>query len=106
MTELRKRTDITLNEKQRKQEREDNENQRLTFENTRRKAKGMELLESLKTDEELKKEEDKASDDKEAEEKEKESDALLLETGNILTDLMQLSKIPSTELQQAQHKNQ
>jgi carboxyl-terminal processing protease len=106
MTELRQRTDITLNEKQRKQEREDNENQRLAFENTRRKAKGMELLESLKTDEELKTEENKASDDKEAEEKEKEPDALLLETGNILTDLMQLSKIPNTGLQQAQHKAQ
>jgi len=104
MTELRQRTDITLNEKQRKQEREDNENQRLAFENTRRKAKGMELLESLKTDEELKTEENKASDDKEAEEK--EPDALLLETGNILTDLMQLSKIPNTGLQQAQHKAQ
>jgi carboxyl-terminal processing protease len=106
MTELRKRTDITLNEKQRKQEREDNESQRLSFENKRRKAKGMELLESLKTDEELKKEEEKTSDDKETAKKEKEPDALLLETGNILTDLMQLSSAPKAELQQAQHQTQ
>ena len=53
MTELRQRTDITLNEKQRKQEREDNEKQRLEIENKRRKAKGMELLEALQTEEEL-----------------------------------------------------
>lgn len=118
MTELRKRTDITLNEKQRKQEREDNEKQRLVIENQRRKAKGMDLLDSFKDLE--KEEEHKVSstdaknveagssdaevatdndskkdlaDTKDKQEKEeKEPDALLLETGNILTDLMSFNK--------------
>tara|TARA_R110001583_G_scaffold50779_1_gene158543 strand:+ start:2783 stop:5002 length:2220 start_codon:yes stop_codon:yes gene_type:complete len=127
MTELRQRTDITLNEKQRKQEREDNKKQRLDIENKRRKAKGMELLTELKSDDDS---EEKSSDkkkdaekkesknltdsknsntegkssvevDKETEE-EKEPDALLLETGNILVDLMSLGKKPVTEQQQAQ----
>ncbi|CCK75836.1 similar to periplasmic tail-specific protease [Oleispira antarctica RB-8] len=127
MTELRQRTDITLNEKQRKQEREDNKKQRLDIENKRRKAKGMELLTELKSDDNS---EEKSSDkkkdaekkesknltdskdsntegkssvevDKETEE-EKEPDALLLETGNILVDLMSLGKKPVTEQQQAQ----
>mgnify|MGYP000495320908 FL=1 len=129
MTELRQRTDITLNEKKRKQEREDNEKQRLEIENKRRKAKGMELLTELKsdddsdkqdakkkkekTDEENKDEKDiadaksdvdssenqsaenKSSED-ESNEEEKEPDALLMETGNILVDLMRLTKTPTT----------
>lgn len=118
MTELRQRTDITLNEKQRKQEREDNEKQRLTIENQRRKAKGMELLDSLKdedtdsskkdktaaisTDDSKKdgsKKDDSKKDDTEKEDK--EPDALLIETGNILTDLMNLGKLPSGKLQHA-----
>jgi len=108
MTELRQRTDITLNEKQRKQEREDNEEQRLAIENKRRKAKGMELLTELKSsekkkeDEKSKEGEKKESEDKE--EDEKEPDALLLETGKILSDLMSLSKNSAAELQQAQQQ--
>jgi len=114
MTELRKRTDITLNEKQRKQEREDNETQRLTIENQRRKAKGMELLDSLKEEDDKKlaeneksktteKDADKETAEKD-EDKEPEPDALLIETGNILTDLMKLSLLPKAELQQAQRQ--
>jgi carboxyl-terminal processing protease len=110
MTELRQRTDITLNEKQRKQEREDNEKQRLSIENIRRKAKGMELLTELKSDEDKsdKKKGDEKKDDKDKvakEEDKKEPDALLFETGNILSDLMSLSKSPAPELQ-AQQQNQ
>lgn len=134
MTELRQRTDITLNEKKRKQEREDNEKQRLEIENKRRKAKGMELLTELKsdddsdkqdakkkkekTDEENKDEKDitdaksddnasennssenKSSENKssedESDDEDKEPDALLMETGNILVDLMRLTKTPTT----------
>lgn len=129
MTELRQRTDITLNEKKRKQEREDNEKQRLEIENKRRKAKGMELLTELKsdndsdkqdakkkkekTDEENKDEKDiadaksednasennssenKSSED-ESDDEDKEPDALLIETGNILVDLMRLTNTPTT----------
>ena len=105
MTDLRARTDITLNQKQRKHEREDNEKQRLTIENKRRKAKGMELLEALQTEEELVAEAEQAEKDKkegkESEEKE-EPDALLVEAGYILTDLMILKQSPSTDKQHAQ----
>jgi len=116
MTELRKRTDITLNEKQRKQEREENETQRLTIENQRRKAKGMALLDSLKESDEkklakdeskknAKKKDGKEVKDSAEEDADKEPDALLIETGNILTDLMKLSHLPKAELQQAQRQN-
>ena len=134
MTELRQRTDITLNEKKRKQEREDNEKQRLDIENERRKAKGMELLTELKSDDDsatkeakkkiektdaesedqkdiadAKSEDDTSGDnisegniskdnstDDKAEEDDKEPDALLMETGNILVDLMRLTKTSTT----------
>jgi len=105
MTELRSRTDITLNEKQRKQEREDNEKQRLEIENKRRKAKGMELLEALQTEEELIAEAEQAEKDKKEgkeTEKEEEPDALLVEAGHILTDLMLLKELPSPNEQHAQ----
>lgn len=131
MTELRQRTDITLNEKKRKQEREDNEKQRLDIENKRRKAKGMELLTELKsnTDDsdknnaDKKKKKDTTDDNDSAEDtiksaakndeadenldadldtdEDKEPDALLLETGNILVDLMSLDSTPKPQ-QQAQ----
>ena len=113
MTELRQRTDITLNEKQRKQEREDNEKQRLAIENQRRKAKGMELLDSLKDEDADSSKKDNtaaiSTDDSkkdgskkdDAEKEDKEPDALLIETGNILTDLMNLGKLPSGNLQHA-----
>jgi len=105
MTDLRARTDITLNEKQRKQEREDNEKQRLEIENKRRKAKGMELLEALQTEEELLAEAEQAEKDKKdgkESEKEEEPDALLVEAGHILTDLMLLNEAPMANEQHAQ----
>lgn len=120
MTELRKRTEITLNEKQRKQEREDNEKQRLSIENQRRKAKGMELLESLKelddeeesdssstdkepsTKEKTDDKKDGKADNKEKDEKDKkEPDAQLIETGHILLDLMAFSQGVAAEKQAA-----
>ena len=114
MTKLRQRTDITLNEKLRKQEREDNEKQRLEIENKRRKAKGMELLTKLKSDDDdsdkkdekshaVDSDDDSVKDNKDKDTAEtKEPDALLLETGNILVDLMSLGNKHSTEQQQAQ----
>lgn len=105
MTELRARTDITLNEKQRKQEREDNEKQRLDIENKRRKAKGMELLKALQTEEELIAEAEQEEKDKKngkESKKDDEPDALLVEAGRILTDLMLLKEVPSSKEQHAQ----
>ena len=95
MTELRKRTDITLNEKLRKQERKDNEAQRLEIENKRRKAKGIELLKALQTEDELIAEaKQKEQDKKDGKEKDVEPDALLVEAGYILTDLILLKEPP------------
>jgi carboxyl-terminal processing protease len=110
MTKLRQRTDITLNEKLRKQERENNETERLGIENKRRKAKGMTLLSELKSDGDIsdkkhgheKKDSEKDSDknkdkkisndDSKDNNVKEEPDALLFETGNILTDLMHLNE--------------
>ncbi|MFT7409531.1 MAG: carboxyl-terminal processing protease [Oleispira sp.] len=116
MTKLRQRTDITLNEKLRKQEREDNEMERLGIENKRRKAKGMALLSELKSDgdisdkkhgserkDSVKNKDEKISKDDSNDNNIKEGDgenladleepdALLFETGNILTDLMHLNE--------------
>jgi carboxyl-terminal processing protease len=128
MIKLRKRTDITLNEKQRKQEREDNEKERLNIENIRRKAKGLELLTELKSDDnssihgtEDKGTEDKGIEDKDSESKgsvdinaedkndrnlaeQKEIDPLLFETGKILSDLMNLDEKTVAKQQQAQQQ--
>jgi carboxyl-terminal processing protease len=115
MTKLRQRTDISLNEKLRKQEREDNETERLEIENKRRKAKGMALLSELESDNDVsdKNKDGKISkhDSKDNNVKEgdgenladqKEPDALLFETGNILTDLMHLNEktLAKQQLQQ------
>ena len=80
----------------------------LAIENKRRKAKGMELLTELKSSDK-KKEDDKAKEGEEKESKDKEEDdkepdALLLETGKILTDLMELNNIPTTKTQQVKHQ--
>jgi carboxyl-terminal processing protease len=115
MTKLRQRTDISLNEKLRKQEREDNETERLEIENKRRKAKGMALLSELESDNDVsdKNKDGKISkhDSKDNNVKEgdgenladqEEPDALLFETGNILTDLMHLNEktLAKQQLQQ------
>jgi carboxyl-terminal processing protease len=123
MIKLRKRTDITLNEEQRKQEREDNEKERLNIENVRRKAKGLELLTELKSDSNSSvhgsenkdsvdnNAEDNNAEDNSAEEKndrnvaeQKELDPLLFETGNILTDLMNLDEKTVAKQQQVQQQ--
>jgi carboxyl-terminal processing protease len=113
MTKLRQRTDISLNEKLRKQEREDNETERLGIENKRRKAKGMALLSELKSDndvsdknkdEKISKHGSKVDNVKEGDGKnlvdQEEPDALLFETGNILTDLMHLNENTLAKQQQ------
>merc|ERR1712000_503957 len=45
--QLRDQTQVSLNEKTREQERQQNDDKRLQIENERRKAKGLELLSSL-----------------------------------------------------------
>lgn len=109
ITELRDKTRVSLNEKVRKEEREANDERRLALENTRRKAKGMELLESLE-DEEEPKQDDAAKtpeptlDTQTQEEKldiidaktdakeDEEEDAVLVEAGHILLDFIQVTQ--------------
>ena len=103
LADLRERTDITLNEKMRLQEREENEAQRLKIENQRRKAKDLPILESFEDlEKEAEKKADKtaAADSKSADKDDakdakkddkKEPDALLIETSEILADLLGLN---------------
>jgi carboxyl-terminal processing protease len=113
MTKLRQRTDISLNEKLRKQEREDNETERLEIENKRRKAKGMKILSELESDNDVSdknkdgkiiKHDSKDDNIKEGDGKnladQEEPDALLFETGNILNDLMHLNENTLAKQQQ------
>lgn len=91
LEEVRERKTLSLNQKQRLQERDDNKQQRLALENERRKAKGLELLKELdeeKTEESLAKNEDSKDKDKD---KEKEADAMLQEASNILLDFIDLN---------------
>ncbi|WP_420590192.1 carboxy terminal-processing peptidase [Bacterioplanoides sp.] len=119
ITELRDKTQVSLNEKVRQEEREANDDRRLALENTRRKAKGLELLDSLEDDEEEDNKqsgddkkstdkadnkqastsngkdeaasEDKANSDAEEEKDDEEEDAVLVEAGQILLDYIQMS---------------
>lgn len=114
--ELRLQTQISLNEKIRKAERELNDNKRLNIENERRKAKGMPLISSLdeldeeeeasqKADEEETKDKKKGKKDSKKDKKERdeksakernkkaEDDALLVESAHILLDYTQLQSV-------------
>ncbi|MCH2039418.1 MAG: carboxy terminal-processing peptidase [Saccharospirillaceae bacterium] len=130
ITELRDKTQVSLNEKVRKEERQANDDRRLALENTRRKAKGLELLDSLEDDEEKEtsqsgkdkkstdqadnkqngdtdtKDEATAKDGSETddEKKDEEEDAILVEAGQILLDYIQLSS-PNQKAAIAQRLN-
>lgn len=78
LNRLREQTSVSLNKKQRQQEREKNDKQRLNIENKRRAAKKEPLLKKLN---DLDSEEDK--------DKKPEKDAILLESGTILLDWLQ-----------------
>ena len=102
VTEMREKTSVSLNEATRKAEREDNDRRRLALENKRRKAKGLELLESLDDNsddnsdnnlngvdsKETTSDRDTADAVADAPE---ETDAMLEEAGRILLDYMKLS---------------
>jgi carboxyl-terminal processing protease len=87
--EMRKQTEISLNEKTRESERQDNDQKRLDLENKRRKAKGMALLTKLE-DESNPQAAKPETDDPEGIKKE-EDDALLTESGHILLDFTELN---------------
>jgi carboxyl-terminal processing protease len=106
VTEMRGKTEVSLNEKVRRSEREVNDERRLALENKRRLAKGMPVLDSINDDTD--KAEDKQNSSKKSEssddeiegvadadtknaDDEKEPDAMLQEAGHILLDYMKLS---------------
>lgn len=114
--ELRKHTQISLNEKVRKAEREQHDNKRLTIENERRKAKKMPLLTSLdeldaeeselegistedsdnkNVDKKDNKKGKKSKNDKndKAKDKKAEDDAFLVESAQILLDYTHLKSV-------------
>jgi carboxyl-terminal processing protease len=106
VTEMRGKTEVSLNEKVRRSEREVNDERRLALENKRRLAKGMPVLDSI--DDDTDKADDKQNSSKKSEssddeiegiadadaknaDDEKEPDAMLQEAGHILLDYMKLS---------------
>lgn len=111
ITELRDKTQVSLNEKVRKEERQANDDRRLALENSRRKAKGLELLDSLDDEEEEK--QPAASEDVQAEadnaektdeEENEEEDAVLVEAGEILLDYIRMTT-PQETTEVAQRSN-
>ncbi|MBT7409568.1 MAG: carboxy terminal-processing peptidase [Methylococcales bacterium] len=83
LEEAREKKTISLNEKTRETERIKNKARRLKLENDKRLAKGEKLLKKLKDDDEEKKEKDK---------KNKKPDAIVIESGRVLADYINLSQ--------------
>lgn len=108
VTEMREKTEVSLNEKVRRTEREVNDERRLALENKRRLAKGMPVLDSIddddeKADETLKKpaeatEEAAEIADSDKADEDEEPDAMLQEAGHILLDYMKLASPGMTAL--------
>lgn len=108
VTEMREKTEVSLNEKVRRTEREVNDERRLALENKRRLAKGMPVLDSIddddeKADETLNKpaeatEEAAEIADSDKADEDEEPDAMLQEAGHILLDYMKLASPGMTAL--------
>lgn len=101
MMRNKERTQISLNEKVRLQQKEDLEREQMVMENKRRSAKGLkpfENLEAYRTHEE----EEEANAEKLAAQTrpgiDTESDALLNEAGYILIDMVELMKMPQQQV--------
>lgn len=90
LKEIDQRKSITLNEQLRRKEHDDTEKKRLDIENVRLKAKGEPILKSLVDKD--KEEEDAAAEDGPEEEQSPTEDALLVESANILMDMIKLSQ--------------
>jgi carboxyl-terminal processing protease len=89
---MREKTQVSLNEAERRAEREENDERRLALENKRRKAKGLPVLASLDNDEADSTEKSEgAEEEKTDDSEEEEPDAMLIEAGNILLDYMRMS---------------
>ncbi len=96
MEEARSITSISLNEKTRKAEQEEDKAKALLIENARRTAKGLEPLASLDEEEEAEEAEqavEDSADTVEEEDKDEEIDPLLTEAGHILLDALPIYNV-------------
>jgi len=88
--ELRDQTQVSLNEKTREKERKANDDKRLKIENERRKAKGLPLLTSIDDDVTAAEDKEVAEESGISKDENPEEDALLMETGHILMDYINI----------------
>ena len=91
--EARNRETISLNEKERIQEKEDIERKQMAIENKRRNSKGLKPFATLQEYKDYEKEDEEAEETAAAQTKpaiDIESDAILNEAGNILLDMMDM----------------
>jgi carboxyl-terminal processing protease len=101
MMRNKERTQVSLNEKVRVQEKEDLEREQMVMENKRRGAKGLKPFENLEAYRAHEKEEEANAEKLAAEARpgiDTESDALLNEAGYILMDMVELMKIPQQQV--------
>lgn len=97
MRKNKEKKTISLNEKTRKQEKEHTELAAMQIENKRRKAKGLEVYKDVKSYRDSELETDEKSAEETAEEAANRSqidvdgDALLIETGSIMMDIIRMS---------------
>lgn len=101
MMRTKERTQVSLNEKVRIQEKEDLEREQMVMENKRRGAKGLKPFENLEAYRAYEKEEEANAEKLAAEARpgiDTESDALLNEAGYILIDMVELMKTPQQQV--------
>ncbi|WP_245929400.1 carboxy terminal-processing peptidase [Agarilytica rhodophyticola] len=93
MEKNRERKTISLNEKQRVKEKEDLELEAMRIENKRRLAKNLEVFKTIEAYRESEKEEEEKEESAPVSERNKidvDGDAILIETGSILLDMIRL----------------
>lgn len=101
MRRNKERTQISLNEKVRIQQKEDLEREQMEIENKRRVAKGLKPFENLKAYQTYEEEEEANAEKLAAQSRrsiDTDSDALLNEAGYILIDLVEMMKTPQQQV--------
>lgn len=101
MMRNKERTQVSLNEKVRLQEKEDLEREQMVMENKRRSAKGLKPFENLEAYRAHEEEEEANAEKLAAQARpgiDTESDALLNEAGYILIDMVELMKTPQQQV--------
>lgn len=89
--DFRDKTDVSLNEKTRLKDKADKDAKFLAIENERRKEKGLKILKDISELDAEKEEKELAKEKNKDKSLNSEDDALLIESGNILLDMIDLS---------------